>query len=257
MSGGVGLNSLMNQAVKTRAPFKNIWIPPAPGDAGGAVGAALFYYYTFHDFQGTAYSPYSGPEYTDEAIEKLLTSHRACFHRMDDIPTEAAKIIFNNLILAVFQGKMEFGPRALGNRSILANPCNPAMKEWLNKKVKFREDFRPFAPAVLEEKKEAYFELDFHSPYMLFITPVKQGGVIPAVTHVDHTARVQTVRKDENPLFYQIIEAFGKLSGVPVVLNTSFNVKGEPIVCSPEDAYQCFMRTNIDYCIIGNFLVGK
>ena len=167
--------------------------------------------------------------------------------------------LYKNQIIGWFHGLIEFGPRALGNRSILANATNPDMKDILNARVKFREDFRPFAPAVLEERANDYFDIDFKSPYMLFVPQVKEGmgEKIPSVTHTDNSARIQTVNRAENPRYYRLIEEFEKRSGVPVIINTSFNVRGEPIVCKPEDAYNCFLKTDIDFLFMGNFLIEK
>jgi carbamoyltransferase len=263
LAGGVGLNCVTNSQLQKHTPFKRIFIQPAAGDGGCALGAAL---YASHALQclpqeQRRHSSLYGPEYSDDEIRNFLQSRGAEFtvYDEDGICAETAKLIAENQIIGWFQGRMEFGPRALGNRSILANPRNPEMQDILNRRVKFREDFRPFAPAVSAERAAEYFEVGGESPFMLFTPMVLPGREqeIPAVTHVDHTARVQTVNQTDNPRFHHLIEHIGRLTGVPVVVNTSFNIRGEPIVCSMEDAYNCFLKTDIDYLVMGNCLVEK
>jgi carbamoyltransferase len=263
LAGGVALNGVANWRILEATPFTELFIQPAAGDSGGALGAAL---YACHDggvprrLDGE-HTTLLGPEFPNEEIERLLKARGARFERLTEgeLYDRTAELLAADQVVGWFQGRMEFGPRALGCRSILANPCNPRMKEILNARVKLREDFRPFAPAVLAERAAEYFELDRPSPYMLLISPVRPElrGLIPAVVHVDGTARVQTVDRAVNPRFYALIEAFAALSGVPIVLNTSFNVQGEPIVCSPEDALACFQGTDIDFLVLGDFLVHK
>ena len=263
LAGGVALNSVANWRFIEETPFENICIQPAAGDGGGSMGAALYAYYqkSGADLTQADHSTLLGPSFTDEEIRDTLEKRDAIFTEMDEETTcrTAAEYIHKNQIIGWFQGRMEFGPRALGNRSILANACNPEMKDILNARVNFREDFRPFAPAVLEDKSHEYFEIDFKSPYMLFVPKVVSGmgEKIPSVTHTDNSARIQTVNRDENPRYYKLIEEFENNSGVPVIINTSFNIRGEPIVCTPEDAYNCFLKTDIDYLFMGNYLVEK
>lgn len=263
LSGGVALNCVANREFIKRTPFSNICIQPAAGDAGGSLGAALYAY--FHNGsqprETKEHSTCLGPGYSNGEIKEYLDSVNASWTEYDEegICKKTADLIYKNKIIGWFQGRMEFGPRALGHRSILANPCNPAMKDILNARVKFREDFRPFAPAILSEKAQEYFDIPFDSPYMLFICNVRNGmgTQIPSVTHIDNTARVQTVSNTEDPLFHRLIESFDRISGTPVIINTSFNIRGEPIVCTPEDAYNCFLNTDIDYLVMGNYLVEK
>lgn len=264
IAGGVGLNSVLNGVLLTKSNFDNIFIQPAAGDAGGSLGAAL---YVDHQRRGNRKfqmkNAYLGPEFTAEEIEKALSESQQILKKCEASKVEnpanvAAKFISDGKIVGWFQGRMEFGPRALGCRSILADARRPEMKDILNRRVKGREPFRPFAPSVLAEKAMEYFEMpssDF--PFMLFVFPVKadKREKIPAVTHVDHTARIQTVSRKTNPLYWQLIKEYEKLTGIPVILNTSFNRKGEPIVCTPKDAINCFFRTNLDALIIGNFLL--
>jgi carbamoyltransferase len=202
-----------------------------------------------------------GPSFSNDEVEEFLKTTGANYHRLDEseLLARTAQLIHEGAIIGWFQGRMEYGPRALGCRSILANPCDPNMKDTLNARVKFREEFRPFAPAVLEEKVSDYFEIDRPAPFMLLVPQVKpgKGDVIPSVTHVDYSARVQTVSEKVNPRFYNLIAAFEKVSGVPVIINTSFNVRGEPIVCTPQEAYNCFAHTDIDFLIMNDFLVEK
>lgn len=264
LAGGVAHNVVANARIRESRLFKNLFVQPASGDSGGAIGAAL---YAYHHGLGQKrrvlenYETCLGPEYSDSEIEDVLMKYRLSYQRMelDELTARTAAAIHDNMIVGWFQGRMEFGPRALGHRSLLANPCNPNMKDILNARVKLREEFRPFAPAVLEERANEFFELDRPSPFMLQTWQVrgKSRELIPAVTHADGSARVQTVSEKDNHRFHRLIKAFGKASGVPVVINTSFNVRGEPIVCSPEDAVRCFLGTDIDYLAIGSFLVER
>lgn len=288
LAGGVALNCVGNGKLLREGPFENIWIQPAAGDAGGALGAAMFAWFQYlgNDRQADGQNSiqggsYLGPEFGSEAIAEYLAANDIAHVKLADeeIPERIADLINDQKVVGWFQGRMEFGPRALGNRSIIGDARSPQMQETMNLKIKFRESFRPFAPSVTEEDVSNYFELDRPSPYMLLVAPVNNSirremtedeeklfGVgklnvirssIPAVTHVDYSARVQTVSKEYNPLYHGMIKTFGEKYGCNVIINTSFNVRGEPIVCSPNDAYLCFMRTNMDYLILGNFLVEK
>lgn len=260
MAGGVALNCVANGKILRATPFKNIFVQPAAGDAGGAIGVASFVYHTLlgHNRNYIMKHAYLGPKYSDDEVLQFLSSRNIKFsvHDLQHLVKIVAKLIEEKNIIGWYQDRMEFGPRALGNRSILADPRDPGMKDKVNKKVKLREAFRPFAPAVLESKASEYFDLTVESPFMLLVAPVKKK-VVPAVTHVDGTARIQTVRRDTNALFYALIEEFYHITGVPIILNTSFNIRGEPIVCSPEEAYRCFMRTDIDYLVINKYLLDK
>jgi carbamoyltransferase len=262
-AGGTALNCTANWRIFKDSPFKRICIQPAAGDGGGSMGAALYAYYAQHEYSGgtSRHSSLLGPHFSDADIEASLKEYDVQYVKYGEetLCKKTAQLISKNQIVGWFQGRMEFGPRALGCRSILANATNPSMKDILNARVKFREDFRPFAPAVLAEKAQEYFDCPFESPFMLFIAPVKEGkgDTIPSVTHVDGTARVQTVSKEDNPIFHRLIAEFEKISGVPVVINTSFNIRGEPIVCSPHDAIKCFLKTDIDFLVIGGFIVEK
>ncbi|HEY5907155.1 MAG TPA: carbamoyltransferase C-terminal domain-containing protein, partial [Vicinamibacteria bacterium] len=203
---------------------------------------------------------YLGPEYRDEEIAQYLEAHAIPHRRLPraELLSETARLIADGNVIGWFQGRMEFGPRALGGRSILADPRDAKMRDTLNMKIKFREGFRPFAPSVLADKASEWFEIDCDSPYMLLVAQVREGKqVIPSVTHVDNSARLQTVTRDSNPLYYDLIAEFEKLTGVPILINTSFNVRGEPIVCTPKDAYLCFMRTNMDQLVLGHQLLEK
>ena len=288
LAGGVALNCVGNGRILRESPFKDIWIQPAAGDAGGALGAALYSWYTHlenerkadnkHDFQKGSYL---GPAFSNDEIEQYLKDNQIPYKRLDDdeLIKTAADLLANENVIGWFQGRMEFGPRALGNRSILADARSPEMQSVLNLKIKFRESFRPFAPSVLEEDLSDYFEIDRPSPYMLLVADVKKErcrdlneqenrlsgfdklktvrSEIPAITHVDYSARIQSVNKNTNPRYHALIRAFKKKTGSPVIINTSFNVRGEPIVCTPDDAYKCFMRTRMDYLVMGNFLLDK
>ena len=288
LAGGVALNCVGNGKLLREGPFKRLWIQPASGDAGGALGAAQLIWYrqggqtrTTVPSQDTMQGAYLGPSYSAVEIEDYLRSVGAVFKRLDrgDLHQRVAGLLAEERIVGWFNGRMEFGPRALGARSILGDPRSPRMQADMNIKIKFREGFRPFAPSVLREHVSEYFDLDGESPYMLLVAPVRQErqipmddqaralwGIdqlnvvrsdIPAVTHVDYSARVQSVSRDTNPEYYDLIEAFRALTGCAVLVNTSFNVRGEPIVCTPEDAYRCFMRTHIDYLVVEDFLLDK
>ncbi len=288
LAGGVALNCVGNGRILREGPFKQIWIQPAAGDAGGALGAALF---AWHVYMGEPREAPAGrdaqlgsclgPAFSDGDIETFLQARNA---RYEKLPREAlldrvAELIAGENVIGWFQGRMEFGPRALGARSIIGDARSRKMQSVMNLKIKFRESFRPFAPAVLPEKVSEYFQIDRESPYMLLVAPVagcrripmtpdqeKLFGVeklnvprsdIPAVTHVDYSARIQTVNRRDHPLFHDLLERFYEKTGCPVVINTSFNVRGEPIVCRPEEAYRCFMRTEMDHLVIGSFLLAK
>lgn len=263
MAGGVALNSVANGRILRETPFEEIFIQPAAGDAGGAVGAASFVHHALlgneRDFQME--HVYLGPEYDSADIRGLFEREGAHFREYapSELIEETAGLIADGKIVGWYQGRMEFGPRALGNRSILADPRDPRMKDEINRRVKFREAFRPFAPSVLEERAAEYFHIDRPSPYMLLVVRVRdhKKGEIPSATHVDGTARIQTVSREQNPMFYGLIERFGALTGCPVLINTSFNVRGEPIVCTPKEALDCFRKTGLDYLIAGNVLVEK
>jgi len=288
LAGGVALNCVANGKILRDGAFDNIWIQPAAGDAGGALGAALAGYYLFEGrnrapAQGRDHmqGAYLGPEFSQAEIEQLLSQAGAKFEVVDDTAAIAAtaKALADEMAVGWFQGRMEFGPRALGGRSILGDPRSPNMQKTLNLKVKYRESFRPFAPSVLRELVGDWFELDDSSPYMLLVDGVKRDkrramtddeqalfGIdklnvkrseIPAVTHVDYSARIQTVHADTNPRYHALITKFHDLTGCPVVVNTSFNVRGEPIVCTPKDAFHCLMGTEMDLLAIGNCLVWK
>lgn len=288
LAGGVALNCVGNGRILREGPFEKIWIQPASGDAGGAVGAALF---AWHQYLGqeryangktdTMKGSYLGPVFLSQDIQAFLDKHEIPFKRLSDkeVSEVIADLIAQEKVIGWFQGAMEFGPRALGGRSILGDSRSPKMQEQMNLKIKFRESFRPFAPSVTAERVLDYFEITSESPYMLLVAPVKEKwrremtenekkleGIellnvkrseIPAVTHVDYSARIQTITETQNPRFHALLKQFDKKYGCPVMINTSFNVRGEPIVCTPEDAFRCFMRTNMDYLILGNFLLNK
>jgi carbamoyltransferase len=287
LAGGVALNCVANGKVLRDGKFENIWIQPAAGDAGGAVGAALA---ACHQFKGQPRNvvtgdgmagAFLGPEFPQAEIERRLSAAGAHFSVLSEAEmiAQTAKALSDQLAVGWFQGRMEFGPRSLGARSILGDPRSPAMQKNLNLKVKYRESFRPFAPAVLREDVAEWFELDSDSPYMLIVADVRQDkrramsaeeqalfGIdklniarseIPAVTHVDYSARIQTVSAVTNPLFHRLLTQFKALTGCPVVVNTSFNVRGEPIVCTPEDAFRCFMGNELDLLVIGNCVLRK
>jgi carbamoyltransferase len=288
LAGGVALNCVANGRLLREGPFERLWIQPAAGDAGGALGVAQL---IWHRECGGARSVDAGrdamqgaclgPSFSPDEIEAFLTAQGASYERLDRDPllSRVAALLAEEKVIGWFDGRMEFGPRALGSRSILGDPRSPRMQAQMNIKIKFREGFRPFAPSVLRERVSDYFELDCESPYMLLVAPVKKERLIPmtdaqralwgidqlnvprsdipAVTHVDYSARVQTVDRETNPNYYDLIAEFERQTGCGVVVNTSFNVRGEPIVCTPADAYRCFMRTHIDCLIMGPFLVDK
>jgi len=262
MAGGVALNSVANGKIKRNTPFRNIWIQPASSDAGGSMGVAFYIYNTILENKRNYVlnTAYLGPSFSQDYIKKFLVSGGIKYRELENVPKEMAKLIYNNSVVGLFQGRMEWGPRALGNRSILSNPCNPKMKEILNLKVKHREEFRPFAPVILKEYVHKFFNIDKDEEnFMLFVYPIKENKrkLIPAVTHVDGTGRLQTISRKQNPLYYDIIKEFKKISGVPLIINTSFNIRGEPIVCTPEEAYKCMTGTSIDYLVMENFLVSR
>ena len=287
LAGGVALNCVSNGKILRENYFKEIWVQPASGDAGGSLGSALAYYYlelkkdreviANDSMKGS----YLGPEYSDEDIEIELIRLKAVFKKLNEkeVLNETAKVLAETKSVGWFQGRMEFGPRSLGNRSILADPRSIDTQKNLNLKIKFRESFRPFAPAILYEDLKNWFNLSVRSPYMLFVCNILESlkitetqedknlfGIdrlnvkrseVPAITHVDYSARVQTVHKETNLKFYNLLSEFKKITNCPILVNTSFNIRGEPIVKSPEDAYRCFMGTNLDYLVIGNFILSK
>jgi carbamoyltransferase len=261
IAGGVGLNCVLNAYLRDHARFKNIWVQPAAGDAGTALGAAIWI-----DAQQSQRKDrpfvmdhvYWGPSFSDDQIEKFLQWAKVPYRKLDDVATEAAKILAEDKIIGWYQGRMEFGPRALGSRSILASPISPSMQARLNE-VKDREDFRPVAPVVMEEHASEWFAGATYSPFMLFVYPVKEDKAdkIPAVRHVDGTARIQTVNAKQHPAYYGLLKAFYNITGVPVLVNTSFNTLGKPIVCTPRDAVECFWSSPFDALVIGSFLIEK
>jgi carbamoyltransferase len=290
LAGGVALNSVANGKLRQSGLFQQIFVQPAAGDAGGALGAALAAHHLHFNQDRDMAGPgpdemqgaYLGPAFADADIELQTRPFGAVFEKTADpalLAQQTAALLARGQAVGWFQGRMEFGPRALGNRSILADPRNPEMQKKLNLQVKFRESFRPFAPAVLAEDAAVYFELPHTSPYMLLVQPLKAswrqplpddfasrslGGKLyvsrspfPAITHVDFSARIQTVHPGTNPRFHQLLQAFKALTGIGMLVNTSFNVRGEPIVCTPAEAYQCFMRTGLDYLVMGNYLFDK
>jgi carbamoyltransferase len=261
MAGGVALNCVLNAVIRDKGPFKNIWVQPAAGDAGTSLGAALWLDAVKRNqpddrfYMGHAYW---GPEYTDEEIEKFLQWTKVPYKKLTNIARETAEILAQDKVIGWYQGRMEFGPRALGSRSILASPINASMQARLNE-IKDREDFRPVAPVVLQEDAGEWFENASYSPFMLFVYNVKadKADKIPAVRHVDGTARIQTVNRQQHPLYHDLLTEFKKLTGVPVLVNTSFNTRGEPIVCTPRDAIECFWTSPFDALIINSFLLEK
>ena len=262
MAGGVALNCVANGRVIRETPFKNLFVQPAAGDAGGAVGVAHYIHNTLKGRpRGRPWShAYLGPAYSDAEIRQYLDGHAVKYRELPraELLAESARLLADGNVIGWFQGRMEFGPRALGGRSILADPRDPKMRDTLNMKIKFREGFRPFAPSVLADKASEWFDIEAESPYMLLVAQVREGKrVIPSVTHVDNSARLQTVTRYSSPLYYDLIEQFASITGVPVIINTSFNVRGEPIVCTPHDAYLCFMRTNMDHLVLGPYLLDK
>ena len=287
LAGGVALNCVANGRVLKEAPFENIWIQPAAGDAGGSLGVALAIWHRYlakpRAVNGcdAMKGSYLGPRDSEAEIENYLSENHLVYtkYSREQLPDVVAELLAGGKVVGLHQGRMEFGPRALGCRSIIGDARSPQMQSVMNLKIKYRESFRPFAPSVLREHVSEWFELDADSPYMLLVAGVapdkrvelsedeaKLGGLeklkvrrseIPAVTHVDYSARVQTVARDTNPLYWEIIEAFRKRTGCPVIVNTSFNVRGEPIVCTPADSYRCFMRTEMDYLVLENFVLSK
>ena len=288
LAGGVALNCVANGHILRERIFDRIWIQPAASDAGGALGAALFAWHQIlgkerkaDDVHDSQRGSYLGPTYSNDKIRAYLETQKIPFTELtdDELPEKIADLISAQKVIGWFYGRMEFGPRALGARSIIGDPQSPKMQELMNLKIKFRESFRPFAPSVLREKLSDWFELDEESPYMLLVAPVSKNrrreviadeqnlfglqklltirSEIPAVTHVDYSARIQTVTDQHQPMFYRMIKKFDERYGCPVIINTSFNVRGEPIVATPEDAFICFMRTNMDYLLLGNFLLEK
>ena len=266
MSGGVALNGVANYQILKNGPFDNVHIPPSPGDGGSAVGCAQYLYFVHNNKKRIIENNHSkliqenvyvGPSYNDEDIIKFLDSNNIKYEKFEkqSLLKKTAQLISTGNIVGWYQGKMEWGPRALGNRSILADPRNASMKDILNEKIKHRESFRPFAPSVLEEYASDFFDIDIPSPYMLMVVKVKKPEIIPAVTHVDGTGRLQTVSNDANPLYYDLINEFYKITGVPVIINTSMNVMGEPIVNTPEQAFQMIVKTDMDCLVMGNNLI--
>jgi carbamoyltransferase len=262
LAGGVALNCVSNSKVLASSGFKKVFIQPAAGDAGGSVGAAFYIYNTLlkNERIFTWSHNFLGPEYSDDTIEQTIKQLGLTCEKdtSDSLLKRTAQLIADQQVVGWFQGRMEFGPRSLGARSILADARNPENYSRVNLKIKFRESFRPFAPTVIEERLQDFFEFDQPSPYMLFVAQVRPDRrTIPAVTHIDGSARLQTIARDDHPLYYDLIGEFEKLTGCPVVINTSFNVRGEPIVCTPFDAIKCFLRTDMDYLILGSFVLDK
>jgi len=263
MAGGVALNCVANGRIVNETGFEQLFIQPAAGDDGGALGACLWAWHMVlgNERAWTFDHAYLGPEFSDQEIERALRENDAPYRELgyDQVPAKTAELVLDNRIVGWFQGRMEWGPRALGSRSILANACNAEMKDILNDRVKHREDFRPFAPVMPVEDLHDYIDLPVDSPYMLLIGEVRpdKRARVPAITHTDGTARPQSVRREANALYYDALREFERLSGVPVMINTSFNVRGEPIVCTPEDAVKCFAGTGIDDLIIGPYWVRK
>lgn len=261
VAGGSALNSVANGKILAETPFEELFVPPVPDDSGCSLGAA---YYVYHQIMGKPRTyvmtqNYLGPSYSDAEIQRELDKYNITYEVVEDPTKIAASLIMSGRIIGWFQGRLEFGDRALGNRSILADPRDPSMKDKVNATVKFREDFRPFAPAILFNHLDEFFADAVETPFMEKVFPVRpeKRKVIPAVTHVDGSGRLQTVRREQNPLFHELISEFYRMTGVPVVLNTSFNVKGEAIVCSPQDALKTFFSSGLNALVIGNFLVKK
>ncbi|MBP5592468.1 carbamoyltransferase [bacterium] len=289
LAGGVALNCVANGKLLRTKMFKGIWVQPASGDAGGSLGAALAVHYISFGHERTNIEKrdsmkgaYLGPEFSDRDIENVARRYDAKYKKFDDFSElceKTADLLNNDTVIGWFQGRMEFGPRALGNRSILGDPRCPEMQKKLNLKIKYREGFRPFAPSVLEEDISTFFDIDTISPYMLMVAPVLESrrtklpekyeelplyerlyflrSDVPSITHIDFSARIQSVSRETNPKYWQLINTFKQKTGYGIVVNTSFNVRGEPIVCSPDDAYRCFMRTEMDYLVMGNYLFDK
>ena len=287
LAGGVALNCVANGRILREGPFKDIWIQPAAGDAGGALGAALVAWHDYHDKprkvngHDSMRGSYLGPRFSNDEVRTELDRLGAVYTRLDNAPlaSKLAEVLEGEKVVGWFVGRMEFGPRSLGGRSIIGDPRSEKMQSVMNLKIKYRESFRPFAPVVLAEDVSEYFTLDRPSPYMLIVAPVNEElripmsdennqlfgidkinlkrSTIPAVTHVDYSARVQTVHKETNPRFYEVLQQFKQRTGCSVLVNTSFNVRGEPIVATPEDAYRCFMRTEMDYLVVENYIMAK
>ena len=267
LGGGVALNGVANYRILKEGPFENLHIPPSPGDAGSAVGCAQYLYHCHaknkrvveESTERITNNIYVGPEYSNDEIKSFLDKNKISydFLEREQLLKNSAKLIAEGNIVGWYQGKMEWGPRALGNRSILADPRDEKMKDVLNEKIKHRESFRPFAPSILEDYISEYFDMDRPSPYMLFVAKVKKPDKIPAVTHIDGTGRLQSVSKEVNPLYYDLINEFYKLTDIPVIINTSMNVMGEPIVNTPEHAYNMILKTDMDYLVMGNYMVKK
>jgi carbamoyltransferase len=268
LAGGVALNSVANGKILKNTPFKKIWIQPDPGDGGTSLGAAAYIYHSILDKprKNPLGDAYLGPEFSNKEIKKFLDENNINYTEFKDdkkLIHKTAKLLQGDNVIGWFQKGMEWGPRALGARSILSNASNPEMQNIVNLKVKHREKYRPFAPVVCEDDALKYFECDEPVPsptdYMLMVYPIKKQWhkKIPSVTHVDGSGRLQTIRKQQNPLYYNLIKEFGKLSKIPILINTSFNIRGEPIVCTPYDAYKCMMGTGIDYLVAGNFLIKR
>ncbi len=261
ISGGVALNSVMNGRIVRETPFRDVYVMPAAGDNGTSIGAAYYLYNGIlkkpRNFEHN--NPYTGTEYSNEQIERVLAGAKLKLTYAEDITQKAAELLAEGKIIGWFQGPMEIGPRALGSRSILANPAFPQMKDKINAEVKFREAYRPFAPSALEESYRDYFDLDVKAPFMLKVCQVREDKkeIIPAITHVDGSARLQTVNRETHPKYHELISKLGRLTGVPVVLNTSFNIQGEPLVESPKDAIRCFYSTGLDALCIGNYILEK
>jgi len=289
LAGGVALNCVANGKLLRTKMFKGLWVQPASGDAGGSLGAALAVHYISFGHERTNIEKrdsmkgaYLGPEFSDRDIENVARRYDAKYKKFDDFSElceKTADLLNNDTVIGWFQGRMEFGPRALGNRSILGDPRCPEMQKKLNLKIKYREGFRPFAPSVLEEDISTFFDIDTISPYMLLVAPVLESrrtklpekyeelplyerlyflrSDVPSITHIDFSARIQSVSRETNPKYWQLINTFKQKTGYGIIVNTSFNVRGEPIVCSPDDAYRCFMRTEMDYLVMGNYLFDK
>jgi len=289
LAGGVALNCVANGKILRAKIFDDMWIQPAAGDAGGAVGAAYAVWHILYEnerqlngYRDATDGSYLGPEFSNKDIDRIIQKYSAkarFYEDYESLAVDVAKKLGEGNVVGWFQGRMEFGPRALGNRSILGDARNPEMQKKLNLKIKYREGFRPFAPSVLEEDIAEYFDLDCISPYMLLVAPVREDKKIPlpadyhskplyerlyflrsdlpAITHIDYSARVQSVSKETNPRYWELIHKFKEQTGYGVIVNTSFNVRGEPIVCTPDDAYRCFMRTEMDYLVVGNYLLEK
>ena len=265
MAGGVALNSVANGKITKNTPFKKVWAQPAASDAGTSLGAAAYIYNIIlgNKRKYVMRNAYLGPSFSIAYIKNFLDKNKIVhktFKNDSALIKLTAKLIYENNIIGWFQGRMEWGPRALGSRSILSNATNPNMQDILNLKVKHREQFRPFAPVISKEDVHDYFEIDKDGEqFMLFVYPFKEDKkkLVPSVVHVDGTGRLQTTSKEENPLYYGVVKEFEKLSGIPILINTSFNIRGEPIVCTPEDAYKCMMGTGIDYLVIDKFLIKR